>query len=43
MLVGVYLSYSRHNFDYLTFAMASVFFVMSFVSYRQFRAACQTC
>jgi positive regulator of sigma E activity len=43
MLVGVYLSYSRHSFDYLTFAMAAVFFVMSFVSYRQFRATCQTC
>jgi len=43
MLVGIYLSYSRHNVDYLTFAMAAVFFVMSGVSYRQFRAACLTC
>jgi hypothetical protein len=43
LVVGIYLSYSRHDFDYLTFAMAAVFFVMSGISYRQFRAACLTC
>ena len=43
LLVAIYLSYSRQNVDYLTFAMAAVFFVMSGVSYRQFRAVCRTC
>ena len=43
LVMGVYLSYSRHNIDYLTFAMAAVFFVMSGISYKQFRDACVTC
>ncbi|MDH3614887.1 MAG: hypothetical protein OEQ90_00285 [Gammaproteobacteria bacterium] len=43
LVVGIYLSFSRGDFDYLTFAMAAVFFVMSGISYRQFRAACLTC
>ena len=43
LLVGIYLSYSRDDFDYLTFAMAAVFFVMSWISYRQYRNACLTC
>lgn len=43
LVMGVYLSYSRHNIDYLTFAMAAVFFVMSGISYKQFRDACLTC
>ena len=41
--VGTYLSLSRDEFDYLSFAMAAVFFVMSWLSYKRFRDACLTC
>lgn len=41
--VGVYLTFSRHDFDYLSFAMAAVFFVMSWLSYKRFRDVCLTC
>jgi len=43
LAVGVYLTFSRHNFDYLSFAMAAVFFVMSWLSYKQHRNMCLTC
>ena len=43
LVVGFYLSYSRHHIDYLSFSMAAVFFVMSGISYKQFRNACLTC
>ena len=41
--VGAYLTVSRDEFDYLSFAMAAVFFVMSWLSYKRFRDACLTC
>ncbi len=41
--VGAYLSFSRDEFDYLSFAMAAVFIVMSWLSYKRFRDACLTC
>ncbi len=43
LAVGVYLTFSRHDFDYLSFAMAAVFFVMSWLSYKRFRDVCLTC
>jgi hypothetical protein len=36
------LSFDRGNVDYLTFAMAAVFFVMS-SSYKRFKDACLMC
>lgn len=39
LVVALYLSFSRHNIDYLSFAMAAVFFVMSGLSYKRFRDA----
>jgi hypothetical protein len=41
--VGVYLSFSRHQFDYLSIAMSAVFFVMSWLSYKRFKDACLAC
>jgi hypothetical protein len=41
--VGSYLSFDRGNVDYLTFAMAAVFFVMSSSSYKRFKDACLMC
>jgi hypothetical protein len=41
--VGAYLSFYRDEFDYLSFAVAAVFFVMSWLSYKRFRDACLTC
>jgi hypothetical protein len=43
LAVAVYLTFSRQELDYLTFAMAAVFFVMSWLSYKRFRDACLTC
>jgi hypothetical protein len=43
LAVGVYLAFSRRDFDYLSFAMAAVFLVMSWISYKRFRDACLTC
>lgn len=43
LAVGIYLSVNRNDTDYLTFAMAAVFFVMSGLSYKRFRDACLTC
>ena len=43
LAVGVYLTFSRHDFDYLSFAMAAVFFVMSWLSYKRYRDVCLTC
>jgi hypothetical protein len=41
--VGMYLSLGRGKIDYLSFAMGSVFIVMSGLSYKRFRDACLTC
>ncbi len=41
--VGAYLSFSRDTVDYLSFAMAAVFFVMSWTSYRNYRQSCSDC
>ena len=43
LAVGTYLSFNRDELDYLSFAMAAVFFVMSSLSYKRFRDACLTC
>jgi len=43
LAVGLYLTFSRHDIDYLSFAMAAVFLVMSWISYKRFRDACLTC
>ena len=40
---GPYSAISRDVFDYLSFAVAAVFFVMSWLSYKRFRDACLTC
>ncbi len=43
LVVGVYLSYTRPGFDYLTLAVLAVFFVMAAAWYIRFRAACPIC
>jgi hypothetical protein len=43
VMTGVYLSFSRPGIDYVTFAMAAVFFVMSGMTYRQYRNNCSSC
>lgn len=43
LLTGAYLSLQRGSFEVLTFAVAAVFFVMSGVSYRQYRNRCLSC
>ncbi len=41
--VGTYMSFDRGALDYPSFAMAAVFFVMSWSSYKRFKDACLTC
>ena len=43
LAMGTYLTLDRGDLDYLSFAMAAVFFVMSWLSYKRFRDACLTC
>lgn len=43
LAVGFYTSTTRLQFDYLTFAMSAVFFVMAALSYLRFRNTCTTC
>ena len=43
LLSGIYLSFTRPTIDYLTLAVAAVFFVMSGVSYKRYRDACIDC
>jgi hypothetical protein len=43
LLTGVYMSFQRGGFDVLTFAIAAAFFVMSGMSYRQYRNRCLSC
>ncbi len=43
LAVAAYLSFDRGDVDYLSFAMAAVFFVMSWLSFKRFRDACLTC
>lgn len=43
MITGIYLSISRPGIDYLTFAMAAAFFIMSAASYKQYRDSCPAC
>ena len=46
VMTGIYLSFSRPGIDYVTFAMAAVFFVMSGMTYKRYRdtgATCLTC
>jgi hypothetical protein len=40
---GVYLSFTRPGIDFITFAMAAAFFVMSGISYKRYRHSCKTC
>jgi len=42
-LVGIYLTVTRPGTDFLTFAMAAVFFVMSAGSYKRYRDGCVEC
>ena len=42
-LVGVYLTVTRPGTDFLTFAMAAVFFVMSASAYKRYRDGCVEC
>ena len=41
--VGIYLTVTRPGTDFLTFAMAAVFFVMSAGSYKRYRDGCVEC
>jgi len=41
--VGTYMSFDRGDLDYLSFAMAAVFFVMSWSAYKRFKDVCLTC
>ena len=43
VVMGTYLSFDRGAFDYLSFAMGAVFFVMSWLSYKRFKDACLMC
>lgn len=43
LLVGVYLTVTRPGIDFLTLAMAAVFFVMSAGSYKRYRDGCVEC
>lgn len=43
LVTGAYLSFQRGSFEMLTFAVAAVFFVMSGVSYRQYKNRCLSC
>lgn len=43
LVVGLYFSFSRHTPDFLTLAIAAVFFVMAGVTYKQYRNACLSC
>lgn len=43
LAVGLYDSTTSLQFDYLTFAMSAVFFVMAALSYLGFRNSCRTC
>ena len=42
-IVGAYLTVSRPGNEFLTFAMAAVFFVMSAGSYKRYRDGCVEC
>ena len=42
-VTGVYMTMTRPGIDYLTFAMAAVFFVMSLAAFKRYRAGCLTC
>jgi hypothetical protein len=42
-LVGVYLTVTRPGADFLTFAMAAIFFVMSAGAYKRHRDGCKEC
>ena len=43
LATGIYISFTRPDIDYLTIAVAMVFFVMSGVSYKRYRDACLHC
>ncbi len=43
VMTGIYLSFTQSGIDFLTLAMAAVFFVMSGVTYKRYRDACLTC
>ena len=43
LVTGIYLSLSRASVDYLTLAMAAVFFVMSATTYKRYRDTCLIC
>lgn len=42
-MTGIYLSFTNADIDYVSFAMAGVFFVMSATSYKRYRDSCPTC
>ncbi len=43
LLTGVYMSLDRGDIEFLTFAVAAAFFVMSGVSYKQHLNRCMSC
>jgi hypothetical protein len=43
LITGIYMYLQRGDFDFLTFAVAAVFFVMSGVSYKQYLNRCMSC
>jgi hypothetical protein len=43
LTTGVYLSLTRPDPDFLTFATAAAFFIMAGVTYKRYRIACTGC
>ena len=43
LTTGIYFSLTRPGLDFLTFALAAVFFVMAGATYRRYRTACLSC
>jgi hypothetical protein len=43
LATGIYLSFTRPEVDYLTLAMAAVFFVMAGVTYKRYNDVCSSC
>jgi len=43
LITGIYFSLTRPGLDFLTLALAAVFFVMAGATYRRFRTACLSC
>ena len=43
LTTGIYFSLTRPGLDFLTFALAAVFFVMAGTTYRRYRTTCLSC